>query len=172
VEDEVSEVVGRWATDPIGKHDFRWHDQAGWTGWVSDGSRRSFEPIGSAQVQQSSTRFTTRRQAILRLMLGAGALIVGIGLSAVSVASPSPAFILVFVGPIIWGAIEFGRAARLLVRKVQPSTTPPVDMPPPVDYEAEVRILDDLVREGRLSAQAHDLALPRLRKKYNVPPPT
>ena len=75
---DASDVVGRWATDPIGKHEFRWHDQVSWTGWVSDGPRRSFDPIGSAPIAGASKRFKDRRHAVNRLLMGVVAVALGV----------------------------------------------------------------------------------------------
>ncbi len=168
---DAGDVVGRWAADPIGKHEFRWHDQVSWTGWVSDGPRRSFDPIGSAPIAGASKRFKDRRHALRRLIIGVVAVVLGVALSAVTFASASPVVTVLFGGPIIWGGIEAVMASRYLVTKAQPSTVPPTDPPPPVDYAAEVGVLDELVRAGKISTETRDLAQIKLRRKYNLSEP-
>ncbi len=166
-----NEVVrGRWAPDPIGKHEFRWHDDTSWTGWVTDANRQSFDPIANALVRVSpSKRFKNRRHALTRLFMGIGAIILGLGVAALILAS-SIGIVVVPAAFSLWGIVEVGLAIRYLVKKQQSSTVPTTDPPPPLDFGAEIKVLDDLLHRGKLSQHSYDLAAIKVRRKYNVAP--
>lgn len=42
--------TGQWGPDPFGRHQFRYHDGASWTGHVMDGTRPSIDPPQPSQV--------------------------------------------------------------------------------------------------------------------------
>jgi hypothetical protein len=158
---------GQWAPDPSGAHEFRWREQTAWTGWVSDRGSTTFAPIGSAPDKRPAQAFSDRRHALNRLVAGLVAIVAGAGVTALTLftSEPSPIFII-FYGPVIWGVLEGARAAKYLLTEAQPSAVPRTEPPPPVDFAAEVNILDELFRRGKLTAHTRDLAMIKLRRKY------
>jgi hypothetical protein len=163
---EAGDMPGRWAPDPIGRHEFRWRDRSGWTGWVSDGSQPTFDPIASPPSQHRSTRFRNRSHAVHRLIIGIVAMLFGVAVIVVVAVLSTPPLVLVVASPIIWGGIEAAMAVRFLLTTAQPSTVPMTEPPPAVDFEDEVYVLDELVRENKISAEVRDLSLIKLRRKY------
>lgn len=165
-------VRGRWELDPLGRHEFRWHDNSNWTGWVTDGARQSFDPLASAPDAIPSKAFKCRRDALTRLLGGIGLILLGIVVTVVLAASSELSLIVTLpVGIFLWGGIEVARSIRYLTRKLQPATVPSTPAPPRLDFRAELKVLDHRLHHGKLSQTSYELAAIKLRRKYNVPAP-
>ena len=164
-------VRGRWELDPLGRHEFRWRDNDTWTGWVTDGARQSFDPLASAPRATLSKAFKGRRDSLKRLFLGIGA--IGLGLAVtliISLSATSPVEILPY-GAILWGGVEVARSVRYLARGRQPLSVPTTPVPPRLDFQAELRLLDRQLHKDKLKQASYDLAAIKLRRKYNITPP-
>ncbi len=167
--DEV--VAGRWQPDPIGKHAFRWHDSTALTGWVTDGNRQSFDPIGSATRAISTQAFKSQRDSLRRLVIGLLAMAASFGLTLFTATSSVSLVIILPVGAFVWGVVEVVRASRFLARGRQPANVPTTAPPRRLNFSDEIRVLDDRLHSGKLSRTAYDLAAIKLRRRYNVEPP-
>jgi Protein of unknown function (DUF2510) len=65
-------VGGAWASDPWGRHRFRWHDGVAWTEHVSNGASTEFDPIA---IVASATDRPSSAEIIERLVQSARAAI-------------------------------------------------------------------------------------------------
>lgn len=66
-----------WYPDPTGKHEYRWHDEHGWSGIVRDGEKIRAFPV--PLVRERAVPPDCWRRRMLRMLIGAVAVAVVFG---------------------------------------------------------------------------------------------
>lgn len=155
--------------DPTGRHELRWHDGDRFTGYVSDDGRQAIDSLDPTADEAVGNHFDNAARARRRLVTALIAIAIGIALAFATIVGDATGPVVVLFGsPIVWGCAQAVRSWRFIRRAHRSPNIAAPNPPPPVTFDDQVRVIDDLLERGRISPTSHATARLKLVRRYNV----